>query len=162
MAQLAPESGATVRQARRRPGTAPQLPEGRAPGRRGRTPAAWRLPLLLGVVYGLWVFQMDRGGPAGRTRYAYPITTGDVLAGVISGLVVAALAFLLHRVRHRLPRAGRALGWAALAGLSLGWLYSLSHASVLRTVILALGVAAGTYLTTWYRYHTSEIPARGR
>jgi hypothetical protein len=155
MAHAAPASGTRDGTGTGRPHPAGrQLPEGRGGLRRpGR--AAWSLPLLLGVLYGFWAAQMDRNG-GGNPRWSGPITTGNVFFGVISGLVVAALCFLLHRISHRLPPEARALGWGAFAGATLGYLYALTNASVVRTVVVGILTAAGVCAMTFYWHHTSR------
>ncbi|MFH8608688.1 hypothetical protein ACH4D5_14540 [Streptomyces sp. NPDC018029] len=121
------------------------------PGARATPTSAARwagLALLAGVVYGLWACAIRRDGG--------PITTGNVLFGVVTGLVFAALMFALHRVAPALPRELRALSWTAFAGIAFGFLYSLGGASVLRSTVMALVVAAGVFAVTFYRYYTTE------
>lgn len=103
---------------------------------------------ILGVVYGFWA--------AGIARDAGPITTGNVLLGVVAGIVFAALFMGLRRAAPRLPRELRATAWAAFAGISFGYLYSLTGATVLRSTLMALGVTAGVFAVMFYRYYTSE------
>ncbi|MFK4065297.1 hypothetical protein [Streptomyces sp. NPDC029674] len=118
--------------------------------RASATPATrWAaLALLAGIVYGLWACAIRRDGG--------PITTGNVMLGVVGGLVFAALMLALHRVASALPREPRALSWAAFAGIAFGFLYSLGGASVLRSTVMALVVAAGVFAVTFYRYYTTE------
>lgn len=116
--------------------------------RRGPSPAAVWLPLLLGVLYGLWACAIERD--------AGPITAGNVLFGVFSGLTVAVLAFLMHQVSPRLPGEARAAAWGALSGAAFGYMYSLTGASVIRTVVIAILTGVGITATTFYHYHTSE------
>lgn len=152
MAHAAPVSGArgTRRRGRHRP------PARHAtPGALRLTTASWSLPLLLGILYGFWAAQIDRNN-GGDPRYAGPISTGNVVFGVVSGLVVAALCFVLHQASRRLPREGRALAWGLFAGAAFGYLYSLTNASVWRTVIIGILMAAGVFAITFYRYYTSE------
>lgn len=106
------------------------------------------LPALLGLVYGVWA--------AGNHRDAGPITGGNVLLGVVSGLAFAALYAGLRQAAPALPRELRALAWAAFAGVSFGFLYSLSDASVLRSAVMAAVVAAGVFVAAFYRYYTRE------
>ncbi|WP_371528129.1 hypothetical protein OG302_20660 [Streptomyces sp. NBC_01283] len=104
--------------------------------------------VLLGLVYGIWA--------AGIARDAGPITTGNVLLGVVAGVVVAAVFMGLRTIAPRLPRELRAAAWAAFAGIAFGYLYSLTDATVLRSVIMSLAVAGGVFAMTFYRYYTSE------
>ncbi|MEU1014871.1 hypothetical protein ABZ383_14150 [Streptomyces sp. NPDC005900] len=124
-------------------------------GRSGRSRAAttptarWAgLALLMGVVYGLWACAIDRDGG--------PITTGNVLLGVVTGLVFAALMFAVHRMAHALPRELRSLSWAVFAGVTFGFLCSLGGVGVLRCTVLALLIAGGVFAVTFYRYYTTE------
>ncbi|MGW5866168.1 hypothetical protein ACWFRJ_28730 [Streptomyces sp. NPDC055239] len=93
--------------------------------------------VLLGLVYGVWA--------AGMARDAGPITTGNVLLGVVAGVVVAAVFMGLRRIAPGLPRELRAAAWAGFAGIAFGYLYSLSDATVLRSTVMALAVAAGVF-----------------
>ncbi|MFD6436926.1 hypothetical protein [Streptomyces venezuelae] len=106
------------------------------------------LALLAGVVYGLWACATRRDGG--------PITTGNVMLGVVTGLIFAAVMFALHRLAPSLPRELRALSWTAFAGIAFGFLYSLGGASVLRSTVMALVVAAGVFAVMFYRYYTTE------
>ncbi|MEU5689509.1 hypothetical protein DEJ48_18935 [Streptomyces venezuelae] len=106
------------------------------------------LALLAGIVYGLWACAIRRDGG--------PITTGNVMFGVVTGLVFAAVMFALHRIAPSLPRELRALSWATFAGIAFGFLYSLGGASVLRAAVMALVVAAGVFAVMFYRYYTTE------
>ncbi|MFE5027576.1 hypothetical protein ACFRAO_30670 [Streptomyces sp. NPDC056656] len=108
------------------------------------------LSLLLGIVYGFWASGIRRdAGPS-------PITTGNVLFGVLTGVIVAVVTFGIHRASFRLPRELRAVAWAAWAGIAFGYLYSLTDATVLRSTIMALTVAAGVFAAMFYRYYTHE------
>jgi len=104
--------------------------------------------MLLGVVYGIWA--------AGIARDAGPITTGNVLLGVVAGIVVAAVFMGLRAIAPGLPRELRAAAWAAFAGIAFGFLYSLTDATVLRSIVMALAVAGGVLAVMFYRYYTSE------
>ncbi|MGB8943180.1 MAG: hypothetical protein WCD21_23530 [Streptomyces sp.] len=104
--------------------------------------------VLLGLVYGIWA--------AGIARDAGPITTGNVLLGVVAGVVVAAVFMGLRTIAPRLPRELRAAAWAAFSGIAFGYLYSLTDATILRSVFMSLAVAGGAFALTFYRYYTSE------
>ncbi|MCX5082945.1 hypothetical protein ACFC18_20370 [Streptomyces sp. NPDC056121] len=110
------------------------------------------LPLLLGIVYGIWASGIRRD--AGPTIAG--ITTGNVLFGFLTGIIVAVVTFGIHRASFRLPRELRAVTWAAWAGIAFGYLYSLTDASVLRSTIMALVVAAGVFAAMFYHYYTHE------
>lgn len=150
MAHSVPSSGTTGPEPRR-------LPAGQSaagpPGRRRIGTAAWMVPLLLGIVYGFWAAEVRRSTPTPG-----PISTGNVVFGVVSGIVVAALAFLLHQLPRRVPMELRALAWGGFAGVAFGYVYSLSDASMFRTVLIALLTAGGITVMTYYRYYTTLTP----
>lgn len=129
-----------------------------APTRRvhAHRPAAgtttWLAPLL-GVLYGLWVAANHRSGG--------PITTGNVLYGVVAGLIFMVVFFGLRMSGARLPRELRALAWGSFAGIAFGYLYSLPDASVLRSIGNAAIIGGVVGGATFYRYYTTE-DARGR
>ncbi|MGC5564915.1 hypothetical protein ACPYPG_19040 [Streptomyces sp. FR-108] len=106
------------------------------------------LPALAGIVYGLWTSGID--------RHAGPITGWNVLLGVVSALAFAAAAYGVHALAPRLPRELRAATWAAFAGISFGFLYSLTDAGVVKTVCLSLVITAGVLAVVFYRYYTTE------
>ncbi|MFF2850172.1 hypothetical protein ACFVT5_28115 [Streptomyces sp. NPDC058001] len=132
---------------------APAIEPSRRPGRARsidfRSPGVW-LPAVLAVVYGLWAAEIR------RNSIGHGITGWDVLFGVVTGVIVGVLCFALHRVSHRLPRELRAAAWAAFAGITFGYLYSLTDASILRSVGMALAVAVWVGLATFYRFYTTE------
>ncbi|MEI5098816.1 hypothetical protein RB200_09280 [Streptomyces sp. PmtG] len=105
-------------------------------------------PLLLGVVYGVWAAGIHRDGG--------PITGGNVLYGVVTGVAFAVLYAALRRGAPGLPRELRAFAWAAFAGVSFGFLYSLTGATVLRSVGMASVVAAGAFAAAFYHFYTRE------
>ncbi|MFS8200309.1 hypothetical protein ACLVWQ_16670 [Streptomyces sp. CWNU-52B] len=112
------------------------------------TAAATATATLGGIVYGLWTSAID--------RHAGPITTWNVLLGIISALAFAAAAYAIHILAPRLPRELRAATWAAFAGISFGFLYSLTDAGVLKTAGLSLVIAASVLAAVFYRYYTRE------
>ncbi|MFD4630712.1 hypothetical protein ACFVYR_24725 [Streptomyces sp. NPDC058284] len=116
---------------------------------RSGTSALWAgLPLLLGVVYGIWASGIRRDGG--------PITTGNVVLGVVTGVIFAVVFFTLHRMAPALPRELRALSWMAFTGIAIGFLHSLTGSSVLWSVVLGLVVGAGVFVMVFYRYYTTE------
>ncbi|MEW2574323.1 hypothetical protein ACFU9Y_34725 [Streptomyces sp. NPDC057621] len=106
------------------------------------------LPALAGIVYGLWTSGID--------RHAGPITGWNVLLGVVSALAFAAAAYGVHAIAPRLPRELRAATWAAFAGIAFGFIYSLTDAGIVKTVLLSLVIAAGILAVVFYRYYTTE------
>lgn len=111
-------------------------------------PAKLAIPALGGIVYGFWTSGID--------RHSGPITGWNVLLGVVTAVLFAAVAQGIHTVAPRLPREGRALAWAVFAGISFGFLYSLTDASVLKSSGISLVIAAGVFAVVFYRYYTTE------
>ncbi|MBP5868544.1 MULTISPECIES: hypothetical protein [Streptomyces] len=107
------------------------------------------VPVGLGLVYGYWAAAMNRD--------AGPITGWNVLFGLVTAFVFAALHIAVLTVAPRLRRELHAALWAAFAGCAFGFLYSqASQHSVLRSVAMSLAVAAGFLVVNFYRYYTHE------
>ena len=106
------------------------------------------LTAVLGVVYGLWAAQIGRDSG--------PITGYNVLLGVVSGVLFGVCFLGLHLMSGPLTRELHAGAWAAFAGISFGFLYSLTGESVLRSSGMALGAAAFVFAVRFYRYYTQE------
>ncbi|MFF7179993.1 hypothetical protein [Streptomyces sp. NPDC008121] len=106
------------------------------------------LPVVLGVIYGLYTSTVARaGGPA---------TWQQAVLGVVSAVALAGAVYALRRWQRTLPREPRAAAWAALAGIATGFLFSLSNASVLSAVVLSLFVAFGAFCVAFYTFYTHE------
>jgi len=110
--------------------------------------ARFAIPVALGLVYGYWAAANRRGGG--------PITGWNILFGFVTALAfivlcvaVATLAPLLKRELHSGVKS-------AFAGASVGFLYSQTGDSVLRSAVLGLVVAAAIYVVFFYRYYTRE------
>ncbi|MEU0916736.1 hypothetical protein [Streptomyces cyaneofuscatus] len=127
------------------------------PGRKGAraharprslTPYAVAVPLALGIIYGFYAAFIRRDGG--------PSTGGQVVLGLVSGAVVAALCFALGRIQRTLPHGLRALAYGALTACAIGFLVSLTDTSVLRSTVLGLVVGVGVFLTTFYLFYSRE------
>lgn len=154
MAQAAPAHGGgmmgKVRENRAaRPTRTPDLFDERV-HRLGR----YGIPVVLGLVYGFWAAANRRGG--GEIT-GWNILFGFVTAAVFIVLCIAVATFapLLKRELHSLVKSG-------FAGASVGFLYSQTGESVLRSVALGLAVTAGVFLVFFYRYYTREDAAGKR
>ncbi|GAA2274588.1 hypothetical protein GCM10010415_47450 [Streptomyces atrovirens] len=107
------------------------------------------VPVLLGVVYGYWV--------AANRRYGGPITVENFLYGFFAGLVFSLLFMALLALAPKVRRELHAVLWAALIGSALGFLVIQAPSpGVLRSTILGLLVAAGVFVTMFYRFYTHE------
>lgn len=140
MAQAAPTSGLRTRSAR------PRTPD--VFSERTHRIAGWAFPVAAGLVYGYWVAADDRAGGA--------ITGWNVLLGFVSAIVFAALWMGVHAFAPRMRREVHALSWAAFAGCAMGFLYSQSDESVLRSSAMGLTIGAATFATLFFRYYTHE------
>ncbi|MFG2498459.1 hypothetical protein ACGFSB_09640 [Streptomyces sp. NPDC048441] len=122
--------------------SAPHLRAGSTAGRAGLA------AVLLGLVFGIVVAQ----------RAAGSLADGNAWLGVVSGVVFAVLFMGMYRAAPRLPRELRATAWASFAGITFGFMYSqgMPGPTVLRSTIMAVGVAAGVFAVMFYRYYTSE------
>jgi len=147
MAQAAPASGGMMGKVRSnraaRPTRTPDLFDDRV-----HTAARYGIPVVLGLVYGFWAAANRRGGGE--------ITGWNILFGFVTALAfivlcvaVATLAPLLKRELHSGVKS-------AFAGASVGFLYSQTGDSVLRSAVLGLVVAAAIYVVFFYRYYTRE------
>ncbi|MEE1751345.1 hypothetical protein [Streptomyces sp. SP18CS02] len=113
----------------------------------GRTALVWSA--ALGIFYGFYAQFLQRSGEG-------PVTGGQVVLGVVSAVVFGALCYGLARVRGSLPREVRAGAFGALAGISVGFLHSLTGASILTAVVLGLILAGAVSLGMFYAFYTHE------
>ncbi|THA36453.1 hypothetical protein E6R18_00025 [Streptomyces sp. A1277] len=119
----------------------------RAPARH-HSALSWAVPVTLGVIFGCYATAIVRSGG---------VLTGPLLAlGLVSGAVLAVLCFGLGRIQDRLPRELRAAAYGVLAGGSIGFLYSLSGASILRASVIGLIIGLGALLAAFYHFYTRE------
>jgi len=115
---------------------------------RTHTVARWALPIVGGLIYGFWAAAINRDGG--------PITGWNVLFGFVSAIGFAVLYIGVRMLAPMLKREQHALLWAAFAGITFGFLYSQTGTTVLRSTFMALGVAAGVFAVSFYRYYTHE------
>ncbi|MEU9980515.1 hypothetical protein [Streptomyces sp. NPDC050856] len=126
------------------------------PGRHRRRHAArrtprrgWVAPAVLGAGYGVLAQWIERAGDASPTW-------GEGLLALVAAVVFGALCHGVFRVRRSLTREPRAAAFAALAGVGLGFLLSLTTSSVLTVAVLSLLVAAAVFCVALYLFHTHE------
>ncbi|QFZ75239.1 hypothetical protein GFH48_19980 [Streptomyces fagopyri] len=106
------------------------------------------VPVLGGLVYGLWAASINRGGG--------PITGWNVLFGFVSAIVFAAVCVGVLRVAPMMRRELHAVLWAVFAGVAFGFIYSQADHSVLRSTMMSLAVAFGVFAVNFYRFYTHE------
>ncbi|MEU2247510.1 hypothetical protein [Streptomyces sp. NPDC019224] len=121
---------------------------GRPAPARHRPVLSWAVPVTLGVIMGCYATAIVRGGGE---------LTGTRLAlGLVSGAALAVLCFGLGRVQNRLPLELRAAAYGVLTGASIGFLYSLSGASILAASMIGLVLGAGGLVAAYYYFYTRE------
>ncbi|NGO12856.1 hypothetical protein G5C60_35945 [Streptomyces sp. HC44] len=104
--------------------------------------------MLGGIVYGLWAAAID--------REAGPITGWNVLLGVASGIAFMAFYLGLRLLAPHLVRELRAGAWAGFAGVAVGFLRSLTGASVLLAAAMGFVAAVSVFAVVFYRFYTTE------
>ncbi|GHF94637.1 hypothetical protein ACFFSH_28210 [Streptomyces filamentosus] len=109
------------------------------------------LPAVTGIAYGLYAATVSRHGGA--------LTWGQFWLGLVSAIVLAGGMYALRTYGRTLPREARAAAWGVLAGGAVGFLYSLSGASVFSSSLVGLFVAAGVGAGAFYLFYTHEDAA---
>ncbi|MFC9394036.1 MULTISPECIES: hypothetical protein [unclassified Streptomyces] len=118
------------------------------PVRRSFSTHGWAVPATIGILYGLYAPVIVRDGGA--------LSWGQFWLGLISAVVVAVGMYALRRYGHVLPRELRGAAWGAYAGIAIGFLYSLSGASIYSSVLLGLIVGAIAGGSAFYLFYTHE------
>ncbi|MEU9452745.1 hypothetical protein [Streptomyces sp. NPDC048277] len=144
MAQAAPTTGS-----RPRGGGTPDIFSART-----HTRARVAISVVTGLIYGDWV--------AANRRSGGPITGWNLLTGFVSAIVFAVVLWAVMTYAPRLRRELHAVVWAAFAGIAFGFLYSSTGEAVIRSIGMALSVAAVTLIITFYRFYTHEDAAGHR
>ncbi|OIJ69576.1 hypothetical protein [Streptomyces mangrovisoli] len=108
----------------------------------------WTVPVALALVYGYWVAAIRRDGG--------PITGWNVLFGFVSAIVFAVLMLAVLQLTPSLPRETHAVVWFAFTGITFGFAYSQTGATVLRSVIMSIGIALLVGIPLFYWYYTHE------
>ncbi|MER5960917.1 hypothetical protein [Streptomyces sp. NPDC002057] len=121
------------------------------PTRRQFSTHGWAVPIVVGVLYGLYAATVARQGG--------PTTLGQLWVGLVSAIVLAVGIHTLHRHGRALPRELRAVAWGALSGIAVGFLFSLSGASILSSSGLGLAFGAVNVAAAYYHYYTHEDAA---
>ena len=106
------------------------------------------VPVVLGLVYGYWAAANRRGGG--------PITGWNILFGFVTALAFIVLCLAVATWAPRLKRELHSLVKSGFAGAAVGFLYSQTGESVLRSTALGLAVTAGVFGVFFYRYYTRE------
>jgi hypothetical protein len=118
------------------------------PARRHVSARGWGAPITIGVLYGLYASTVARhGGPA---------TLGQLWLGLVSAVVLAGGIYLLRHRGGVLPRELRAAAWGGLTGIAVGFLFSLSGASVLSSTGLGLAFGGFAGAAAFYLFYTHE------
>ncbi|CAM5592291.1 hypothetical protein [Streptomyces tanashiensis] len=108
----------------------------------------WGAPVTIGVLYGLYA--------ATNARQGGPTTLGQLWLGIISAVVLAVGIWTLRRYGHALPRELRGAAWGSLVGIAVGFLYSLTGASVFSSSMLGLMSGGVAGAAAYYLFYTHE------
>ncbi|KOG34999.1 hypothetical protein AQJ84_16340 [Streptomyces resistomycificus] len=138
-----------ARRARIRPIRTPDLFSERV-----HTVARYAIPVVLGLVYGYWA--------AANQRHGGPITGWNLLFGFVTAIVFIVLCLAVATFAPMLKRELHSLTKSAFAGAAIGFLYSQTGDSILRSVALGAAVGAGVFGVFFYRYYTQEDAAGNR
>ncbi|MCL6668700.1 MULTISPECIES: hypothetical protein [Streptomyces] len=115
---------------------------------RVHTVARYAIPVVLGLVYGFWA--------ATNRRHGGEITGWNILFGLVTAVVFIVLCIAVATFAPLLKRELHSLVKSAFAGAAVGFLYSQTGDSILRSVALGVGVTAAVFLVFFYRYYTRE------
>ncbi|MET8008953.1 hypothetical protein ABZU86_03495 [Streptomyces sp. NPDC005271] len=107
--------------------------------------ASWVVPLVLGVVFGGWAIFIDHN--QGSSLLAAGIL------GLVAAVVVGAVCYAVGRVQSPLMPELRAALYGTVLGCALGFLYSVSGASVYRASGVGLGVGLAMTAMAYYVFH---------
>ncbi|MFI7099836.1 hypothetical protein ACIBK8_10805 [Streptomyces sp. NPDC050161] len=126
-----------------------------SPARSGtarRIPAAVALPVIAALGFGCYTIWIDHTSGAKGGQAA--------LLGLIAAVVSGALGLLLVHFQSSMITDTRALAYGALFGVSMGWLYSLSGPSVLKSSAwgLVMGIIMGVVSLYVFRTHRVREP----
>lgn len=111
------------------------------------------VPVVLGLIYGFWVAADRRAGGE--------ITGWNLLLGFVSAAVFMLLFVAVRAVSGQMRREMHAILWAAFTGSAVGFLYSQTGHSVVRSSLMGLALGAACFVVLFYRYYTHE-DAEGR
>jgi hypothetical protein len=121
---------------------------------RVHTVGRYGIPVVLGLVYGLWA--------AANRRDGGEITGWNILFGFVTAIVFIVLCIAVATFAPLLKRELHSLVKSAFAGAAIGFLYSQTGESIYRSVALGVVVTAGIFLVFFYRYYTREDGAGNR
>ncbi|MGV9251695.1 hypothetical protein [Streptomyces sp. NPDC003697] len=110
----------------------------------------WAVPAVVGVVYGYWA--------AANRRHGGPITVGNFLFGLVTGIVLMLLMTGVLYLAPHLSRVPHAMVWGALAGAAVGFLYAQTGGAVGAGIGLGLATGAGLGLCVFYWVYTHQTP----
>ncbi|MFI6009483.1 hypothetical protein ACIBAG_11735 [Streptomyces sp. NPDC051243] len=110
--------------------------------------ASVAVPVVLGLVYGYWA--------AANRREGGEITGWNLLFGFVTAIAFMVLYVAVRALGSRVRRELHAVLWAAFVGSALGFLYSQSDNTVLKSTAMGVAVGAVCFLVLFYRYYTHE------
>ncbi|MFI9311428.1 hypothetical protein [Streptomyces triculaminicus] len=128
------------------PGPVSRTGHVRHEGRASR--AEWGVPVLGGAILGLYAVFLahDNGFSEG----------GGWVLGIVAGVIAAALGYFVIHERNQMITEVRATAFGTLFGVSMGFLRSLSGASVLDSCFVGLAFGLGMGLASYYIFYWHE------
>ncbi len=133
------EHGATANAS----GTPSRPPAGR------HLPATVVLPVLAALGFGCYTIWIDHTSGAKGAQAA--------LLGLIAAVVSGALGLVLVHFQSSMLTETRALAYAALFGCAMGWLYSISGPSVLKSVGWGLIMGGCMFVVSLYLFRAHRV-----
>ncbi|MGD3110182.1 hypothetical protein [Streptomyces sp. YGL11-2] len=123
--------------------------EGTGTGTAHRTPLSVTLPVIAALGLGCYTIWLDHTSGASGGQAA--------LRGLIAAVVSGALGVTLVHFGPTMITETRALAYAALFGTSMGWLYSVSGPSVLKSSAWGVVMFAVMLVVSLYVFRTHRV-----
>ncbi|MFI9049273.1 hypothetical protein [Streptomyces sp. NPDC053427] len=121
----------------------------RIPGTTRRVPATVAMPLIVALAFGCFtIFRTHTDGTKGGQAILY-----GLCAAVVSG----ALGLYLVHFQRTMITETRAIGYGALFGVSMGWVYSLGGESILKSTGFGLGLGAVMFVVSLYIFRGHRV-----
>ncbi|GGU86689.1 hypothetical protein GCM10010211_60990 [Streptomyces albospinus] len=114
-----------------------------------RTPLSVALPVIAALGFGCYTIWLDHTSGASGGQAA--------LRGLIAAVVSGALGVTLVHFGPTMITETRALAYAALFGTSMGWLYSVSGPSVLKSSGWGVVMFAVMFVVSLYAFRTHRV-----
>ncbi|TJZ52171.1 hypothetical protein FCH28_20315 [Streptomyces piniterrae] len=129
--------------------TSGELPVRSRPEAGRRIPAKVAAPVIAALGFGCYTIWLDHTSGAKGAQAA--------LLGLIAAVLSGALGLLLVHYQSTMITEVRALSYGALFGTSMGWLYSLSGPSVLKSATWGFVMAGVMFAVSLYIFRARRV-----